>query len=188
MVVSHYAACHCSILGERLTGIVVSIARSVAIPLPVAERQHTVEGEPRQRFRLEFKLHAHVTGTNACHVHKVLLLIAESSRLSHCLVTPQSVVSIDVGSEPCALETISHLSRIYLLVLGIRVGDVGSGAGHECSISELRRTADDTYVEEHVMISVDIIVGTALYREAEIVYSLRACVFLIVIEAAVTPV
>ena len=103
-------------------------------------------------------------------------------------VYPSSVVCVEIGSENGVAETVTDFVGHNLLVHGIGVGGIAHSRRKECATRIERSAADVAHVEECVVMLVEVVVGTTLHGEAEIVLGLRLSVFLVVVETVVTPV
>ena len=187
MVGSTNAAGNSAILCKRRAAVVVYHTCSVAVPLPVADREHTVEVEPVERLCLNLKLYTLVQGVKTSHIDKSVDII-NSRSLGHSLVEPLCPVAVYINGEPLEAVAIANLQRHNLLVLSVRVGYVACHRCKEGTVVELRSTADVASVEEHVVLVGDVVVGTTLYSEADVALGVRLCVLLVVEQAVVTPV
>ena len=60
------------------------------------------------------------------------------------------------------MELVTNFDSAYLLVLGIGVDGIGVGGRYEYTILEVGGAGDVTAVDEHVVVTVDVVVGTCL--------------------------
>ena len=126
------------------------------------------------------------------HIEKVavagVLTRSDFATAGSGYIHPASVVCVEIGCENRVAETVTDFVGHNLLVNGIGVGSVAHSRREECATRIERSTADEAEVEIHVVVTVDIEVGTTLHATAEEVEFVGFLVSLVVVEVVDTPV
>ena len=136
MVVSKYARRNgAAEVFQRLAVLVVEVALCVAVPNPVAQREHTFEFEPFYWTVCEVHLHAHVACVYALHIERVAVACvfarSDFAAAGRCLVFPVCVVGVGYEREYRIVESVADFIRNYFLVYGVRVDCVALGRCQE---------------------------------------------------------
>ena len=122
---------------QRIACRIIEISCGIAVPLPIANRNHTSHIQPTERTEFQIQFHSHMLGIHACHIqHKpVVRSICRRiiTSLGCSLIQPFSEISIQISTENPAFEAISYFCREYFFINGIRIRFITCGTIQECS-------------------------------------------------------
>ena len=112
-----------------------------------------------------------MTGTDTGHVHVILGLIriGEVSILGHGLIHPFGEITVDVDGSVLVLKAVTEFDGSDLLVLGLVVDGIGGADRHVYRLV-FRCPADETGIEEDVMILSELVVHTGFDRSSDTYY------------------
>ncbi len=119
--------------------------------------------------------------------HEAVVGAGYGARAHDGTVEPLGVVSVEGEGEDAAGEAVADLERVGFLVDSVIVDDVAGVVGCE-SVGEERSAADVAGIEEDVVVSVYVVVCSALDLSAEEVDLVGLAVCVVVVEMVVAPV
>ena len=161
---------------------------AVAIPFPVAYREHSAQLQPFGRTGFGFELDTHMARIDARHVHiePGLVRVAQVAVFGHALVHPFGEIAVHVDRSVLVLEPVTDLHGSDLLVLGFVIDGIGGADRHVYRLV-FRRTADKAGVEEDVVPFGELVIDTSLDSTAD-AYHRVACGDVVVVVAVLAPV